>query len=80
LIQPHLDVQTNCVGYKLGNSNGRLFLISGDRPVELFRSTLEGSDLHVTANDANLHKYAVTAAQAAAWIDAASRSAIRGGQ
>jgi hypothetical protein len=77
LLQPHLDAQDDCEGYKLGNSNGRLFLIAGDRPSELFSSTMEGKDLHVTPNEKNLAKVKVTMAQAAAWIEAASRTAVR---
>jgi hypothetical protein len=80
LVQPHLDTQVNCSGYKLGNSNGRLFLISGDRPTELFSSTVEDSGLQVTPNEKNLAKYGITATQAAAWVTSASQSATREGK
>jgi hypothetical protein len=80
LVQPHLDLQADCVGYKLGNSNGRLFIVLGDRPTELFSSSVDDSGLHVTPHEKNLEKYKITADQAAAWITSASKSAFRAGQ
>jgi hypothetical protein len=77
LVQPHLDTQSDITGYKLGNSSGRLFLIAGDRPTELFRSFADDSGLRIVPNDRNLMTYNINSDLAASWITAASKAAVR---
>jgi hypothetical protein len=77
LVEPHLLQHFKSKDFKLGNSNGKLFLIDGDRPTELFRTSMEGNNLQVLPHEANLLKFSVQPAQAGAWIDSASRAAYR---
>jgi hypothetical protein len=76
-LQPHVDVRDECEGYRLGNSNGRLFYIFGERPLELFAATMTDKDLTITPNEKNLAKLGVSAAQAHAWVVAASKAFAR---
>jgi hypothetical protein len=76
-LQPHLDARGECEGYRLGNSNGRLFYIMGERPLELFAATTTDKDLNITPNEKNLAKIGVTAAQAHEWVVASSKAAAR---
>jgi hypothetical protein len=82
--EPHmenLDSKHRPKEIKLGNSNGRLFLILSHRPVELFATkTDDQGTLHVVPNLANLHKYKVDEAMAQSWVTSACASASRGGQ
>jgi hypothetical protein len=77
LLEPHLARQLQGQEFKLGNSNCRVFLIQGDRPTELFRTTSEGSSLQVLPKNTNLTKLSVEATLANAWVDSASRAALR---
>jgi hypothetical protein len=81
LVEPHLTglpAEVRPKEYKLGNSNGKLFLIIGSRPLELFATHLdEQGTLHTTPNDKNLATIQVKEELAQAWITAAARSALR---
>jgi hypothetical protein len=64
--------------YKLGNSNGRLFLVLVNRPMELFSTSLDGEgNMHTTPNEPNLNKINVKPELAQAWVTAATRAAVR---
>jgi hypothetical protein len=84
LLEPHLrDLAPprRPDNIKLGNSNGKLFLINGNRPIELFATNVdEQGTLHVTPHAVNLKKYQVDEPLAQSWISTACRSASRGGQ
>jgi hypothetical protein len=84
MLEPHLgnlgpDIRPK--NFKLGNSNGKLFLILDHRPLELFATQVDGQGtLHVTPHTVHLKKYEVDEAMAQAWIASACRLASRGGQ
>jgi hypothetical protein len=84
VVEPHLsdlEPALRPANFKLGNSNGKLFLILDHRPLELFATSVDGQGtLHVTPHVANLKKYNIDEAMAQAWISTACRSASRGGQ
>jgi hypothetical protein len=84
LVEPHMAGLPPTVrpkDFKLGNSNGKLFLILDSRPLELFATSLDDQgNLSIVPNDKNLAKYQVKDALAQAWAAAASRSALRGRQ
>jgi hypothetical protein len=64
--------------FQLGNSNGKLFIVSGPRPVELFAATInEQGLLQIMPNDANLAKYGVTPVLSEAWAASAAKAASR---
>jgi hypothetical protein len=81
LVQPHVAALPHDVrpqDYKLGNSNGRLFLVIGSRPLELFATHLDDQgNLHTTPHDKNLAKIQVKPELAQAWATAAARAALR---
>jgi hypothetical protein len=83
-VEPHIGNLGSGLrpkNYKLGNSNGKLFLILDHRPLELFATQVDGQGtLHVTPHLENLKKYEIDEAMAQAWIASACRSASRGGQ
>jgi hypothetical protein len=84
LLEPHLrdlapPLRPDVI--KLGNSNGKLFLVLGNRPVELFATNVdEQGTLHVTPHAVNLKKYQIGESLSKTWISSACRSASRGGQ
>jgi hypothetical protein len=84
LVEPYLNglpTATRPKNFRLGNSNGKLFLVLDHRPLELFATTFDDfGTMHVTPNMANLGKYKVDDAMAQSWATAASRSAARVGQ
>jgi hypothetical protein len=84
VVDPHisdLPAAAKPDDYKLGNSNGKLFLITGHRPIELFATTIDDlGTLHVTPNTANLKRYQIDEAMSQAWILSACRTASRMGQ
>jgi hypothetical protein len=84
LVEPHLSALPAAVkpnDFKLGNSNGKLFLILDHRPLELFSTATDDiGTLHVTPHAINLKKYQVDDAMAQSWIASACRSAARFGQ
>jgi hypothetical protein len=77
LLEPHLARHLEGQEFKLGNSNGKLFLIQSDRPLELFRTTSDSTSLQVHPNSANLAKISVDSALASTWVESASRAALR---
>jgi hypothetical protein len=83
MVEPHLGnlgPANRPKNFKLGNSNGKLFLILDHRPLELFATQVDGQGtLHVTPHVEHLKKYEVDEAMAQAWIASACRSASRGG-
>jgi hypothetical protein len=83
-VEPHLSDLPATVkpkDFKLGNSNGKLFLVLDHRPLELFATTIDDlGTLHVTPNTTNLKKYQINDAMAQAWIASACRTATRSGQ
>jgi hypothetical protein len=83
LVEPYLDGLPAAVkpkDFKLGNSNGKLFLVLEHRPVELFATSVDDSGtLHITPNLANLNKYQINEGLAQSWASSASRSAARSG-
>jgi hypothetical protein len=84
LVEPHvadLPAATRPKDFKLGNSNGKLFLILEHRPLELFASSVDDQGtLHVNPNLTNLNKINVNEAMAQSWVVSATRSAARLGQ
>jgi hypothetical protein len=84
LLEPHLrdlapPLRPDVI--KLGNSNGKLFLVLGNRPIELFATNVdEQGTLHVTPHTVNLKKYQIDESVSQAWVSSACRSASRGGQ
>jgi hypothetical protein len=64
LVQPHLDSLTDMQDYKLGNSNGKLFVIQGDRPAKLFATVTDDAGLHLVPNDKSMEKFKIPAALA----------------
>jgi hypothetical protein len=84
LVEPHLaglPAADRPKDYKLGNSNGKLFLVLDSRPLELFATTLDDQgNMSIVPNDKNLAKYKVSGELAQSWSIAASRSALRGRQ
>jgi hypothetical protein len=83
-VEPHLtnlEPAFRPKNFKLGNSNGKLFLILDHRPMELFATHVDGQGtLHVTPHVDNIKKYKIDEAMAQAWVASACRSASRGGQ
>jgi hypothetical protein len=81
LVEPYLaalPAASRPTDYKLGNSSGKLFLVIGNRPVELFATSQDDQgNMTVTSNDANLAKYQVSDAMARAWSASAVRNAVR---
>jgi hypothetical protein len=63
--------------FKLCNSNGKLFVTVGDRPLEAFVAVLDDTGLHLTPNDKNLANYKVSAELAAFWAAVAAKAASR---
>jgi hypothetical protein len=84
LVEAHLSalpVGTKPKDFKLGNSNGKLFLILGHRPLELFSTSIDDQGtLHLNPNLANLNKFQISDDMARSWASAAGRSAARSGQ
>jgi hypothetical protein len=84
LVEPHLaglPVADRPTDYKLGNSNGKLFLVINNRPAELFSTSLDDQgNLSITGNEKNLAKYKVNDEMAQSWAASAARSALRAGQ
>jgi hypothetical protein len=84
LIEAHLTSHPSCSslsGFKLGNSNGKLFLITGPRPIELFSTSVDDhGTLHINPNLTNLNKYEISDAMARSWATSAACSAARTGQ
>jgi hypothetical protein len=68
LVLPHLEAQEDMTDVKLGNSNGRLFIVSGDRPTELFAAVADDSGLAINPHEKNLEKLKIPLALAASWI------------
>jgi hypothetical protein len=83
-VEPHLDGLPPAhrpKNYKLGNSNGKLFLVLNSRPLELFATSLDDQgNLSIIANEANLRKFEINDALAQSWAATAARSARRAGQ
>jgi hypothetical protein len=84
LVEAHLSSHPSCSslsGYKLGNSNGKLFLILGPRPLELFNTSADDhGTLHINPNLDNLNKFEISEAMARSWATSAASSAARPGQ
>jgi hypothetical protein len=84
LVEAHLSdlpVGSKPKDFKLGNSNGKLFLVLGHRPLELFSTSVDDQGtLHLNPNLANLTKFQITEAMARSWASSAGRSAARLGQ
>jgi hypothetical protein len=84
LVEPHLSALPANVkpkDFKLGNSNGKLFVVLEHRPVELFATSLDDSGtLHLTPNLTNLTKFQIDEGLAQSWATSAARSAARSGQ
>jgi hypothetical protein len=84
VVEPHIANLAPAIrpsNYKLGNSNGKLFLILDHRPLELFATHVDGQGtLHVTPHVTNLKKFNIDEAMAQAWVASSCRSASRGGQ
>jgi hypothetical protein len=82
LVEPHLSglpAASRPTGFKLGSSNGKLFLVLNNRPIELFSTYIDDRGaMHINPNLDNLGKYQVDEAMAQSWACAASRSAARG--
>jgi hypothetical protein len=67
--------------FKLGNSNGKLFLVLNNRPIELFSTSLDDQgNVTLIPNGKNLAKYEINDALAQFWATSAARSALRTGQ
>jgi hypothetical protein len=63
---------------QLSNSNGKLYLIRGTRPLLLFETqTDKDGHMHVTAKTDNLAKYKITTVLTDAWIADATSAASR---
>jgi hypothetical protein len=63
---------------QLNNSNGKLYLIRGSRPLLLFETTIDkDGHMHVTAKTDNLAKYKITTVLSDAWIADATAAAAR---
>jgi hypothetical protein len=63
---------------QLSNNNGKLYMIHGPRPIELFATKIDGEgNMQVKANDTNLNKYRITPLIFEAWISDAITSAAR---
>jgi hypothetical protein len=84
LVEPHLSgmpIADRPKDFKLGNSNGKLFLVLDNRPLEFFSTSLDDQgNLNIVPNDKNLKKFKISAEQAQAWAAAASRTALRAGR
>jgi hypothetical protein len=84
LVEAHLSSHPSCSslsGFKLGNSNGKLFLITGPRPLELFSTSADDhGTLHINPNLANLNKFEISEPMARSWATSAACSAARPGQ
>jgi hypothetical protein len=84
LVEPHLanlPSDSRPRNFKLGTSNGKLFLVVSDRPVELFSTTMDDQgNLTVHMNEKNSPKYGITESMAQSWITTATRAAERAGQ
>jgi hypothetical protein len=63
---------------QLSNNNGKLYMIHGPRPIELFATKIGADGLvHVTPNDPNLLKYRIVPKMYDAWVADAVASAAR---
>jgi hypothetical protein len=63
---------------QLSNSNGKLYLINGPRPIELFATKLDNDGcIQVMAIDTNLMQYNILPETYDAWIKDAVASAAR---
>jgi hypothetical protein len=51
LVLPHLEALQDLTDIKLGSSNGRLFLINGDRPTASFAVVADDSGLHINPHE-----------------------------
>jgi hypothetical protein len=84
LVEPFLSDLPATVkpkDFKLGNSNGKLFLVLEHRPVELFATSIDDSGtMHITPNMTNLNKLKINEGLAQSWATSAARSAARSGQ
>jgi hypothetical protein len=84
LVEAHLSTlpaDSKPKDFKLGNSNGKLFLVMGHRPLELFNTSADDhGTLHINPNLANLNKFDVSESMARSWATSAGRSAARPGQ
>jgi hypothetical protein len=79
VLWTHVNIHlrdTGVTGYSLAQSNGRLYVIIDESPLELFKvmSVKEGetSRFETTANFANLLRYNISREIAATWADEAS--------
>ena len=83
-VEEHLSelpADTRPRNFKLGNSNGRLFLVLNHRPTELFATATDDlGNLSVVPNRDNLMKYKIDEALAQSWAASAARLAARAGQ
>jgi hypothetical protein len=67
--------------FKLGNSNGKLFLIQGHRPLALFELSFDDhSNMHINPHLTNLSKLQISDDMARSWAASAVRSVARSGQ
>jgi hypothetical protein len=84
LVEPHLSglPAADCPkDFKLGNSNGKLFLVIDNRPLELFSTLLDDQgNLTIVHNAKNTKKYKINEELAQAWASTASRTALRAGR
>jgi hypothetical protein len=63
---------------QLSNSNGKLYLVLGSRPLELFETSIDiQGNMHVAAKAAHLNRYKITNELTEAWIADAVASAAR---
>ena len=77
-VDQHLKSSPPGGEYKLGTSNGQLFLIRGDRPTQLFRTFVDGKgSLETEINNQGMQKIGASNELAKAWVAAAERAAAR---
>jgi hypothetical protein len=75
LSLPHKDQPSPL---QLSNNNGKLYMIHGPRPIELFSTKIDNDGgIHVTASDQNLMKYQISPKLYDAWVADAVASASR---
>jgi hypothetical protein len=84
LVEPHLAnlPDGSCSrGFKLGTSNGKLFLVISERPVELFATALDDQgNLTVNLSAKIPKKLGITESLAQSWITTATKAADRAAQ
>ena len=77
-VDQHMKTSLPGDEYKLGTSNGQLFLIRGDRPTQLFRTAVNGKGcLETEINNQGMQKIGASDDIAKAWVAAAERAAAR---